>query len=134
MLYTKCQMMKELLSKTFKQCLKLIWSNWQNKDKLNVTIYFQFSCIPLGQNKTTCNVACCYGLCRKHHNSWTTTQGPFTVFQSHFVLELFKFVWNVNETTSDIMFSPFREQNNMHAVNRTCKQFCACGSHACLSH
>ena len=30
--------------------------------------------------------------------------------------------------------SPFCEQNNMRAVNRMCEQFCACDSHACLSH
>ena len=30
--------------------------------------------------------------------------------------------------------SPFREQNNMRAVNRTCERFCAWESHACLSH
>ena len=30
--------------------------------------------------------------------------------------------------------SPFREQNNMLAENRTCEQFCVCDSHAWLSH
>ena len=30
--------------------------------------------------------------------------------------------------------SPFCEQNNMRAVNRTCERFCACDSHVCLSH
>ena len=30
--------------------------------------------------------------------------------------------------------SPFREQNDTRAVNRTCERFCACDSHACLSH
>ena len=29
--------------------------------------------------------------------------------------------------------SPFREQNNMRAVNRTCERFCACDLHTCLS-
>ena len=31
-------------------------------------------------------------------------------------------------------YSPFREQNDTCAVNRTCERFCACDSHACLSH
>ena len=30
--------------------------------------------------------------------------------------------------------SPFHEQNDTHAVNRTCEQFCVCDSHTCLSH
>ena len=30
--------------------------------------------------------------------------------------------------------SPFRVQNDTPAVNRTCERFCACDSHACLSH
>ena len=30
--------------------------------------------------------------------------------------------------------SPFREQNDTRAVNRTCERFCACESHTCLSH
>ena len=34
----------------------------------------------------------------------------------------------------NILFSPFREQNDTCAVNRTCERFCACDSHACLSH
>ena len=32
------------------------------------------------------------------------------------------------------LLSPFCEQNNMRAVNRTCERFCVCDSHACLSH
>ena len=30
--------------------------------------------------------------------------------------------------------SPFREKNDMRAVNRMCERFCACESHTCLSH
>ena len=33
-----------------------------------------------------------------------------------------------------IFYSPFREQNDTCAVNRTCERFCACDSHSYLSH
>ena len=32
------------------------------------------------------------------------------------------------------LYSPFREQNDTRAVNRMCERFCACDSHAYLSH
>ena len=34
--------------------------------------------------------------------------------------------------TYDVHSSPYREQNDMHAVNRMCERFCVCASHACL--
>ena len=43
---------------------------------------------------------------------------------------------NNNKITalSMTIHSPFREQNDMCAVNRTCERFCVCDSHKCLSH
>ena len=45
-------------------------------------------------------------------------------------------LWELNIYRCVCMYfthSPFREQNDTHAVNRTCEWFCACDLHACLS-